>query len=88
MTYDLHMANRRQVLVQLSDELVAGLDREAGERGVNRSALIREALASFLERESVEALERRWLEGYRRIPPDLEVDGTWVLRELEREDPW
>lgn len=84
--YYEHMA-RRQVLVQLTDELVAELDREAQERGISRSAVLRTAIDSFLQRESVAALERRLVEGYRRHPAD-EVDTTETVRQLIQEEPW
>jgi len=60
---------RTQTMVQLTDELVMLLDREAARRGLSRSALIRSALEQFL-RESQEALiSQQIVEGYTQIPP-------------------
>jgi predicted transcriptional regulator len=42
---------RVQTMVQLTDELVERLDREAARRGVSRSALIRSALEEFLRHD-------------------------------------
>lgn len=89
---------RKQVLVQLSDELVVILDREARRRRVTRSALIREAIEQ--QASIAEALEadRRYVESYTRFPqePDPGADaaaiaGAMAMDEEEREagcDPW
>ena len=39
LPYDSHMA-RTQTMVQLSDDLLADLDREAARKGVSRSAQV------------------------------------------------
>jgi hypothetical protein len=65
---------RTQTLVQLTDELVALLDEEASERGLSRSALIRDVLTAHLDARREVVLSRRILEGYGRIPPG-EPDG-------------
>lgn len=56
-------------MVQLNDELVALLDAEAARRGVSRSAVIRDAIASHLAQEREDTVDRKILEGYGRIPP-------------------
>jgi hypothetical protein len=60
---------RTQTLVQLNDDLVALLDEEASERGISRSALIREVLADHLADRRAAELSRRIVDGYERIPP-------------------
>lgn len=67
-------------MVQLTDELVALLDQEAGRRGVSRSALIREAVDAYLLGSREALVSRQIVEGYRRVPPAT-PDG-WA--ELER----
>ncbi|MDZ7678223.1 MAG: CopG family transcriptional regulator [Acidimicrobiales bacterium] len=61
---------RRQVLVQLDDELVARLDGLAAAEGTSRSELLRRGAAAVLaaaeEREADEALRA----AYRRTPQD------------------
>jgi hypothetical protein len=56
-------------MVQLTDDLVSALSREADRRGVSRSALIRQVLQDFLDAEGEEAIGRRIADGYRRVPP-------------------
>lgn len=59
---------RTQTVVQLSEELVGQLDREAQRRGCSRSALIREAVVGHLAAGAEQVLVDRYVEGYRRIP--------------------
>jgi Ribbon-helix-helix protein, copG family len=61
---------RVQTMVQLTEDLVALLDREAARRGVSRSALIRTALEEFLRNDQEAAISRRIVDGYVRIPPE------------------
>lgn len=56
-------------MVQLSDDLVDSLDREASRRATSRSALIRTVLEDFLSTDREAAIGRQIAEGYRRIPP-------------------
>jgi hypothetical protein len=56
-------------MVQLTDELVALLDREAERRGMSRSALIRAALEEFLHHDYEAVISRQIIDGYTRIPP-------------------
>jgi len=60
---------RVQTMVQLSDELVESLDREAARRRISRSALIRGVLEEFLAADREATVGRRIVEGYERIPP-------------------
>jgi Arc/MetJ-type ribon-helix-helix transcriptional regulator len=62
--------SRVQTMVQLTEDLVALLDREAARRGVSRSALIRTALEEFLRNDQEAAISRRIVDGYVRIPPE------------------
>jgi predicted transcriptional regulator len=61
--------SRVQTMVQLDDELLESLDREAARRKVSRSALIRAVLHEFLSADREAAIGRRIAEGYRRLPP-------------------
>jgi hypothetical protein len=72
---------RVQTMVQLSEELVAVLDREAARRGVSRSALIRGVLEEALADEREASVGRRIADGYRRIPPGT-PDGWGDLGRL------
>jgi hypothetical protein len=84
----------RQTMVQLTEELVDVLDREAARRQLSRSALIREILHEHLAGAADARLSERIVAGYRRIPPATpdgwaDVDGltdTSTRELLERLD--
>lgn len=69
MPYHMGMA-RRQVLVQLDDELVEQLDELARQRGVSRSELLRRGALAVLEAEDLARADARLREAYRREPQD------------------
>jgi metal-responsive CopG/Arc/MetJ family transcriptional regulator len=72
MCYHMVMA-RRQVLVQLDDELVERLDRAAAQQGTSRSDLLRRGAAAVLEASDLAAADRELQESYRRMPQDPAV---------------
>ncbi|HWM20401.1 MAG TPA: ribbon-helix-helix domain-containing protein [Ilumatobacteraceae bacterium] len=61
---------RKQVLVQLDDELVDRLDRLARELGTNRSELLRRGAQAVIEAEDLAAADRELVAAYHRDPPD------------------
>jgi hypothetical protein len=69
MAYHMVMA-RREVLVQLDDELVERLDALAAERGTSRSDLIRRGALAVLDAAEVAKADRQMQLAYRRQPSD------------------
>ena len=69
MVYHMVMA-RREVLVQLDDELVARLDHLAKRTGVSRSELLRRGARAILEADEWAQADKRLIEGYTKYPPD------------------
>ena len=67
MQYHMVMA-RREVLVQLDDDLVARLDKVATEQGTNRSELLRRGAAAVLEANELAQADRELQDAYRRVP--------------------
>lgn len=61
---------RREVLVQLDDELVEQLDQIAEDHGTNRSELLRRGARAVIEAEDLAAADRQLVAAYRRQPPD------------------
>jgi metal-responsive CopG/Arc/MetJ family transcriptional regulator len=68
---------RKQVLVQLDDELVAELDRWAAREKVSRSELIRRAVAAHLRDLDRQEQDRTTVEAYQRVP-DSETFQPWT----------
>jgi metal-responsive CopG/Arc/MetJ family transcriptional regulator len=69
MVYHMVMP-RREVLVQLDDELVEKLDEIAGRTKVSRSELLRRAAQSVIEADERAQADKRLVEGYTKYPPD------------------
>ena len=69
MVYHMVMA-RREVLVQLDDELVAELDALAQRVGVSRSALLRRGAVALLAADRLARADARLATAYRDQPPD------------------
>jgi hypothetical protein len=69
MVYHMVMA-RREVLVQLDDELVARLDVVARRVEVSRSELIRRGALAVLEADEWARADEKLIDAYTRQPPD------------------
>lgn len=61
---------RREVLVQLDDELVERLDELAAQLGTNRSELLRRGAAAVIAAEELAAADHDLIAAYQRQPPD------------------
>lgn len=67
---------RREVLVQLDDDLVARLDELARRTEVSRSELLRRAALAVLEADRHAQADRRLIEAYKKQPPDAALLET------------
>lgn len=80
---------RRQVLVQLSDDLLALLDERAGMARISRSELVRRAIRQYIESDREAEIDRAIIEGYTRIPPpERDPWAEAAARRSIREEPW
>ena len=61
---------RKEVLVQLDDDLIDRLDRLADKQGTSRSELLRRGAAAVLEAADLAEADRALQEAYRRVPQD------------------
>jgi metal-responsive CopG/Arc/MetJ family transcriptional regulator len=69
MVYHMIMV-RRQVLVQLDDDLVARLDELARRVGLSRSELIRRGAVAVLEADRWARADERLIAAYTKQPPE------------------
>lgn len=61
---------RREVLVQLDDDLVTKLDEVAKRTHVSRSELLRRAAQAVIDADKWAQADQRLVEGYTKYPPD------------------
>jgi len=87
MVYHMPMT-RREVLVQLDDELVRRLDEVAERLATNRSALLRRGALAVLEAAEVADADRALQEAYRRQPPDPLLVEAAARLAAETAPPW
>jgi hypothetical protein len=85
--YHMYMA-RKQVLVQLDDELVARLDALARQLGTNRSDLLRRGAQAMIEAHELATADRRLVQAYRLRPQDPLVVEAATRLAGEIAPPW
>lgn len=79
---------RREVLVQLDDDLVEALDSVARRRGTNRSALLRACARAFLDGVDEAEADERLQEAYRRQPQEAWVIEAGLAMARQTAPPW
>ncbi len=79
---------RREVLVQLDDQLVARLDATAKALGTNRSELLRRGALAVLEAQELEAADTEMREAYRRVPQDPAIVDAALRLARESASTW
>lgn len=79
---------RREVLVQLDDDVVAQLDSLAADLGTNRSELIRRGAQAVLEVERAADADRQLRTAYMRQPADPALVQSARRLAAETAPPW
>lgn len=79
---------RRQVLVQLDEELVERLDAVASDLGVSRSELLRRGAHAVLEARDIALADRRLVDAYTRQPQDPILVETATRLAAETVPEW
>jgi metal-responsive CopG/Arc/MetJ family transcriptional regulator len=69
MVYHMVMT-RKEVLVQLDDQLVSRLDELAASQGTSRSELLRRGALAVLDAADLAQADHELQEAYRRVPQD------------------
>lgn len=87
MLYHMVMA-RREVLVQLDDELIDRLAEVAAAEGTNRSELLRRGARAVIEAAEWAAADAELVEAYRRQPQDPVFVESARRLAAETSQPW
>jgi metal-responsive CopG/Arc/MetJ family transcriptional regulator len=80
--------SRRQVLVQLDDDLVTELDRIALKSGLNRSELIRRGALALINAEQNREDDELLQLSYRAVPQDPAIVEAAMKLAVEILPPW
>jgi metal-responsive CopG/Arc/MetJ family transcriptional regulator len=87
MRYNMVVA-RREVLVQLDDDLVTRLDDLASKRGTSRSELLRRGAMAVLEAEELREADLQLQVAYRRVPQDPQLVESAARLAAETVPEW
>ena len=87
MPYHPVMA-RREVLVQLDDELVSRLDTLAAKAGTSRSELLRRGAVAVLEAAALAEADQQLLDAYRRQPQDPAIAAAAARLAAQTAPEW
>ena len=68
----------KNVHVSFEEELLANVDRFAASSPLSRSAVVRDALRSWIPRKQVEAFEDEWIAKLKENLQDKEEDEAWL----------
>lgn len=79
---------RKEVLVQLDDEVVGRLDDLAGKIGTSRSELLRRGALAVLEAAEFAEADRELVEAYRRQPQDPTIVAAAARMAAEVTPAW
>lgn len=74
IVYDVTMKN---VQVTIDEDTLMQVDRAGRPFGLNRSAIVRQALRDWLHRRAVETFEREWIAALERRPDEASRAETW-----------
>jgi metal-responsive CopG/Arc/MetJ family transcriptional regulator len=87
MLYHMAMA-RREVLVQLDDDLVSRLDALAQRAGTSRSELLRRGALAVLRAAELAEADQQLIEAYRRQPQDPTIVAAAARLAAENAPAW
>ncbi len=87
MPYHMVMA-RREVLVQLDDELIERLAEIATAEGTSRSALLRRGARAVIDAADLAAADAELVAAYRRQPQDPVLVEAATRLAAETAPPW
>jgi metal-responsive CopG/Arc/MetJ family transcriptional regulator len=79
---------RREVLVQLDDDLVEALDRIAAERDTSRSDVLRRAARTLVEADAEAKADADLVAAYRTMPQDPSEDDMYLRMAIESWPEW
>jgi metal-responsive CopG/Arc/MetJ family transcriptional regulator len=71
----------KNVQISFDEELLETVDKVAESSNASRSAIVREALKTWIRRREVESFEREWIAKLREKPEDAKEAEAWLEAE-------
>ena len=72
----------KNVQISFDEELLETIDRFAESSQLSRSAVVREALKTWIRRQEVQEFEEAWIRKLQETPQDRKDDDAWVEAEV------
>ncbi len=81
---------RKIIQVPVEDNLLEALDAMSQSQKRSRADLIRQACREYLARQRIEELDRRYAEGYARVPEDPSIGESQLamVQDILDEEVW
>lgn len=76
----------KNVQISLDEELLATVDDLAAASQLTRSAVVREALRTWIRRKRVEEFENAWIARLEESPAEPSEDDAWLAAESWSEE--
>ena len=71
----------KNVLISFDENLLRAVDRLAADYGLSHSAMVREALKSWIRQREILEFEEAWIRKLKEIPDDITESDTWLQAE-------
>ncbi len=71
----------KNVQISFEEELLETVDRFAASSQLSRSAVVREALKTWIRQKQVKEFEDEWIRKLKENPQDKEEDEAWLEAE-------
>jgi metal-responsive CopG/Arc/MetJ family transcriptional regulator len=68
----------KNVQISFDEELLETVDKVAESANASRSAIVREALKTWIRQREVESFEREWIAKLRERPQDTKEAEAWL----------
>ena len=67
----------KNVQIRFDENLLDEIDRHAARRQTSRSAVVREALKSWIRQKEIQEFENQWIRKLMENPEDLSDTAAW-----------
>jgi metal-responsive CopG/Arc/MetJ family transcriptional regulator len=71
----------KNVQISFDEELLKTIDRFASSSRLTRSAVVREAVKTWIRQEEIKEFENEWIKKLKEIPEDSDDSEAWMKAE-------
>ena len=71
----------KNIQISFDEELLKTIDRFAAVSRQTRSAVVREAVKTWVRQKEISAFEDEWIQKLKKTPQDVEDSDAWIKAE-------